>query len=73
MSKNHRNRSWRSQWTINKESNFAEHKSGVVARVCESPTELTVRLENTGSLDPLRWDISKISEQATKLWSEGSL
>ena len=73
MTKNHRNRSWRSQWTPEPISRTAVHKSGVVARVQPSPTDPTkdrITLENTATLDVTRWDLGKLTEQAATLWLE---
>lgn len=74
MSKNHRNRSWRAQWTCEKVSRTAVHKSGVTARVTPSPTDPNkdrITLENTATMDTARWELGKLSEQAVKLWLEG--
>lgn len=74
VSKSHRNRSWRSQWTPEPISHTAVHRSGVTARVCPSPTDSTkdrITLENTTQLDLARWDLGKLKEQAVKLWIEG--
>ncbi len=75
MSKNHRNRSWRSAWIPERVSRTAVHKSGVTARVSPSPTDSTkdrITLENTATLDLMRWDLGKLTEQAIKLWMEGA-
>jgi hypothetical protein len=74
MSKNHRNRSWRAQWTLEPVSRTAVHTSGVTARVEPSPTDPTkdrITLENTATLDLERWDLGQLAEQAIKLWMEG--
>ncbi len=74
MGKNHRNRSWRSQWTPFRVSRTAVHKSGVTARVSHSPTDPSkdrITLENTATLDLERWDLGRLTEQAIKLWMEG--
>ncbi len=74
MSKNHRNRSWRAQWTPEPVSRTAVHKSGVTARVQPSPTDPTkdrITLDNTAALDLDRWDLGQLTEQAVKLWMEG--
>lgn len=74
MGKNHRNRSWRAQWTLETVSRTAVHKSGVVARVSPSPTDPSkdrITLENTDKLDLARWDLGALTEQAVKLWMEG--
>ena len=74
MSNNHRNRSWRSQWTVEKVSRTAVHKSGVTARISVSPTDLgkdRITLENTDKIEDARWDIGLLTEQAIKLWQEG--
>lgn len=74
MSRNHRNRSWRAQWTLEPVSRTAVHKSGVTARVSPSPTDPNkdrITLENTATLDIARWDLGRLSEQAVKLWMEG--
>jgi hypothetical protein len=74
MSKNHRNRSWRAQWTPEPVSRTAVHKSGVTARVQPSPTDPTkdrITLDNTATLDLERWDLGQLTEQAVKLWMEG--
>jgi hypothetical protein len=74
MSKNHHNRSWRSQWTLEKVSRTAVHKSGITARVSPSQTDPTkdrITLENTDNLVMSRWDLGKLTEQARKLWMEG--
>jgi hypothetical protein len=76
MGKNHRNRSWRSQWTAERVSRTAVHKSGVIARVSPSPTDPTkdrITLENTDAIDLARWDLGKLTEQAIKLWLEGEI
>jgi hypothetical protein len=74
MSKNHRNRSWRSQWTPEPVSRTAVHKSGVMARVQPStidPTKDRITLDNTATLDLARWNLGQLTEQAVKLWIEG--
>ena len=74
MSKNHRNRSWRAQWTPEPVSRTAVHKSGVTARVQPSstdPTKNRITLYNTATLDLERWDLGQLTEQAVKLWMEG--
>lgn len=74
MSTNHRNRSWRAQWTPERVSRTAVHKSGVVARVSVSPTDASkdrITLENTDKIDLARWDLGRLTEQAVKLWMEG--
>lgn len=74
MSKNHRNRSWRAQWTPERVSRTATHKSGVTARVSRSPTDPLkdrITLENIDNIDLERWDIGLLTEQAVKLWLEG--
>lgn len=74
MGKNHRNRSWRSQWIPERVSRTAVHKSGITARVSTSPTDPAkdrITLENTATLDLTRWDLGKLTEQAIKLWIEG--
>lgn len=74
MGKNHRNRSWRSQWTLEKVSRTAVHKSGVMARVSVSPTDPSkdrITLENTDTLNLGRWNLAQLTEQAIKLWMEG--
>lgn len=74
MGKNHRNRSWRSQWTPERVSRTAVHKSGVTARVSVSPTDTNndrITLGNTDKFDFERWDLGKLTEQAIKLWMEG--
>lgn len=74
MGKNHRNRSWRAQWTPERVSRTAVHKSGITARVSPSPTDPAkdrLTLENTGTLDLTRWNLGKLTEQAIKLWMEG--
>lgn len=74
MSKNHRNRSWRAQWTPEPVSRTAVHKSGVTARVQPSPTDPTkdrIILDNTATLDLDRWDLGQLTEQADRLWMEG--
>jgi len=74
MSKNHRNRNWRSAWTPESVSRTAVHKSGITARVGVSPTNPAndiVTLENTTNIDLKRWDLGKITEQAIKLWMDG--
>lgn len=73
MSKNHRNCSWRAQWTLEPISRTAVHRSGVTARVQPSPTDPTkdrITLENTATLDLERWDLGQLTEQAVKLWME---
>jgi hypothetical protein len=73
MSRNHRNRSWRSQWVPEPVSRTAVHKSGVVARVEPSPTDPRkdrITLDNTATLDLSRWDLGKLTEQALMLWME---
>lgn len=74
MSENHRNRSWRAQWTPERVSRTAVHKSGVVARVSPSPTDPAkdrITLERTDQIDLERWDLGKLTEQAIRLWMEG--
>lgn len=74
MSKNHRNRNWRNAWTFERISRTSVHKSGVIARVSVSPTNPAndiVALENTDDIDLTRWDLAKITEQATQLWMDG--
>ncbi len=73
MGKNHRNRSWRSQWTPERVSRTAIHKSGVTARVeisLTDPAKDIITLENTDKIDA-RWDLGRITEQAIRLWMEG--
>lgn len=75
MSKNHRNRSWRAQWTPEPVSRTAVHKSGVMARVQPSPTDPTkdrITLDNMATLDLDRWDLGQLTEQAVKLWMDGT-
>lgn len=75
MSKNHRNRSWRANWTPERVSRTATHKSGITARVSPSPTDSSkdrITLENTDKLDLARWDLGALTEQAVKLWMEGA-
>ena len=74
MAKNHRNRNWRNAWTPERVSLTAVHKSGVTARISVSPNNPAndiVTLENTADIDLTRWDLSKIAEQAIKLWMDG--
>lgn len=74
MTRNHRNRSWRMMWTLEKVSRTAVHKSGAVARVKPSTTDPNkdqIILENTEKIDQQRWDIGRLTEQAIKLWMEG--
>lgn len=74
MTKNHRNRSWRSHWTCESLSRTAVHKSGITARVEPSPTDPAkdrITLENIDKLDLARWDLGRLTEQAVKLWMEG--
>jgi hypothetical protein len=55
-------------------SRTAVHKSGVVARVSPSPTDLTkdrISLDNTATLDLDRWDFGSLTAQAIELWVEG--
>ncbi len=75
MTKNHRNRSWRSQWTVEPISRTAVHKSGVTARVQPSATDPSkdrITLEGTDTIDTERWDLGRLTEQAIKLWMEGA-
>jgi hypothetical protein len=75
MSRNHRNRSWRSQWAPGPVSHTAVHKSGVTARVQPSPIDPTkdrITIDNTSTLDLERWDLVKLTEQAVKLLMDGS-
>lgn len=75
MSKHHRNRSWRAQWTPEMVSRTAVHKSGVVARISPSPTDPAkdrITLERTDQIDLERWDLGKLTEQAVRLWMEGA-
>ncbi|MEI6600274.1 MAG: hypothetical protein WCN21_07355 [Comamonadaceae bacterium] len=75
MSKNHRNRSWRSQWVPEPISRTAVHQSGVTARVSPSATDPTkdrITMDNTAQLDLDRWDLGKLTEQAIKLWMDGT-
>jgi hypothetical protein len=54
-------------------SRTAVHKSGVVARVSPSPTDLTkdrISLDNT-AIDLARWDFGSLTAQAIELWMEG--
>ncbi len=74
MPKNHRNRSWRAQWVPEPISRTAVHQSGVTARVGPSPSDPAkdrITLENTADIDPARWDLGRLTEQAVKLWLEG--
>lgn len=74
MGANHRNRSWRAQWTLDQESRTAVHKSGVVARVSVSPNDPRndrITLEHTDRINHARWDLGRLAEQAVKLWMEG--
>jgi hypothetical protein len=74
ISGNHRNRSWRADWTLEPLSRVAVHKSGVTARVQPSPTDPRkdrITLENTSTLDLELWDLGELTEQAVKLWMEG--
>jgi hypothetical protein len=74
MTKNHRNRSWRAQWTCEPLSRTAVHKSGATARISVSPSDPgkdRITLENTDTLDLSRWDLGVLTEQAVKLWMEG--
>ena len=75
MSKNHRNRSWRSQWAPEPVSRTAVHKSGVMARVqlssTDDPDKDRITLDNTATLDLARWNLGQLTEQAVKLWMEG--
>lgn len=74
MGRNHRNRSWRAQWTPERMSRTATHKSGVTARVSPSPTDPAkdqITLEGADKLDVARWDLDALTEQAVKLWTEG--
>jgi hypothetical protein len=76
MSKNRRNRSWRSLWTLESVSRTAVHKSGVTARVQRSGTDTgkdRITLENTATLDLTRWDLGELTEQAVKLWMQGKI
>ena len=76
MTKNHRNRSWRSNWTPEPVSRIAVHKSGVTARVSPSPTDPSkdrITLDGTDKIDLVRWDIGTLTEQAMKLWLEGEM
>lgn len=75
MTKNHRNRSWRSAWTPEPVSHTVVHKSGVTARVQPSPSDPTkdqITLDGIGSLDTTRWNVGKLIEQAVTLWMEGA-
>ncbi|CAB4139716.1 hypothetical protein UFOVP352_48 [uncultured Caudovirales phage] len=70
MSKNHRNRSWRSAWVVDNQTNTATHKSGVVAVLNGWQGDKPVfELKNTDQLDELRWDIEDIKFRAKKLFS----
>ncbi|MGH6625129.1 MAG: hypothetical protein ACRECD_01055 [Burkholderiaceae bacterium] len=74
MTKNHRNRSWRAQWTPEPISRTAVHKSGVTARVQPSPSDPSkdrITLEGVDRADLTRWDVGQLTEQAVKLWLEG--
>ena len=74
MGKNHHNRSWRFQWTPERMSRTAVHKYNLTGRVSASPTDPgkdRITLENTDTIDPGRWDLGKLTEQAVKLWMEG--
>lgn len=76
MSKPHRNRSWRSQWTPERVSRTAVHKSGITARISPSPTDPDkdrITLENTKNLDLARWDLGGLTEQAMRLWLDGEI
>lgn len=70
MSRNHRNRSWRSHWSIDESGRSATHKSGLVARAVISEKNhsgFDVVLENTEDLDLAIWKIGKLAEQAIRL------
>jgi hypothetical protein len=74
MSRNHRNRSWRSMWTLEPISRRAVHKSGVIAlwqRSPNDPAEVILTLDDTARIDLARWDLEQLTEQAAKLWMEG--
>lgn len=76
MTKNHRNRSWRAQWTCEPLSRTAVHKSGATARVTPSPTDPAkdrISLEGTDLIDLQRWDLGRLTEQAVTLWMEGKI
>jgi len=67
---------WRSQWTPEPVSRTAAHQSGVTARVQPSPTDHTkdrITLDNTAGLDPKRWDLGALTEQAVRLWLDGEM
>lgn len=73
MTKNHRNRSWRSSWTPEPLSRTAVHKSGATARVQPSSTDPgkdRITLEGLDKIDLARWDLGKLTEQAVTLWTE---
>lgn len=66
---------WRANWTPERVSRTATHKSGVTARVSASPTDPRkdrIMLENTAALDLTRWNLGALTEQAVKLWIEGA-
>lgn len=75
MGKNHRNRSWRGHWSLDPDSREATHKSGIKATVvasADNPDNDRITLVNTDVADTARWNIGKVTEQAIKLWMEGS-
>ena len=75
MSRNHRNRSWRTKWTLEPANRTAVHKSGVIARIQldqAEPSKEQIIMENTDNIDVDRWDLKQLTEQSIKLWREGA-
>ena len=74
MTMSHSNHSWRANWTPERVSRTATHKSGVTARVSVSPTDPSkdrITLENTATLDLTRWDLGALTQEAVELWMDG--
>lgn len=73
---NHKNRGWRRRWTCEPTSRVAVHESGVIARVSPSQTDPDkdrVTLDHTGRIDPGRYDLGRLAEEATRLYIEGHI
>lgn len=71
---NHKNRGWRRRWTCEPASRVAVHESGVIARVVYGPTAAgkdRITLERTDRIDPGRYDLGRLIEEATRLYIEG--
>lgn len=74
MTRNHRNRSWRSQWRMTVSGKMAVHKSGTIAQLlhdgCDSHAELNV--DGVSPEQRARWDMATLQRQAEKLLRESA-